>query len=117
MTDTDATAAFVNRLKVLLFNTSIEPKNQDKALPDKLWAERDSIVTLALQAAKQLVERNFEFTQPEDSKKFLASFELRGNVLGQFLEDCCTLASDGRGVQQGVVCGLYRFLRRERMEV
>ena len=49
-TEADTTAAFANRLVVLLFNQSIPPEQQDKSLLDKLWLESDSIVTLALHA-------------------------------------------------------------------
>lgn len=90
-TETDTTAAFANRIRVLLFNNSIPPEKQDKRLADELWNERDSIMTLALQAVQRLIKHNFEFTLPEDSKKFLDSFTLRGNVLGGFLDDCCIL--------------------------
>lgn len=94
--ETDATAAFVNRIRVLLFNKSIPKAEQDKGLLDKLWEERDTIVTLALRAAEKLLERSFEFTFPQDSKEFLASFKHRGNVLGLFLEECCELSPEGK---------------------
>ena len=88
-TETDTTAAFVNRIRVLLFNISVPTEQQDKRLLEKLLEERDSIVTLALQAAKQLAERNYVFTEPEDSRQFLDSFRVRGNILNAFLEECC----------------------------
>lgn len=95
-TDTDATAAFINRVRVLLFNTSIPSEQQDKNLLDKLWEERDSIVTLALRALRKLAQRNYEFTVPDDSARFLASFAVRGNIVGGFIEDCCVLDPDAR---------------------
>lgn len=95
-TDTDATAAFVNRVRVLLFNVSIPEEQQDKNLLDKLLEERDSIVTLALRALRKLAERNYEFTMPEDSKRFLMSFKVRGNIVGGFIEDCCVLNPNAR---------------------
>jgi len=49
-TEADTTAAFANRLVVLLFNQSIPPEKQDKSLLDRLCKEADSIVTLALHA-------------------------------------------------------------------
>lgn len=94
--DVDVTTAFANRLKVLIFNNSIDPKEQDKPLLEKLWEERDSFVTLALRAAQRLAERNYEFTLPEDSKKFLDAFKLRGGVLNAFLNECCILESKAR---------------------
>lgn len=95
-TETDTTAAFLNRIKLLLFNTSIGSADQDKGLLDKLWAERDSIVTLALEAVRGIAERNYMFTSPEDSEDFLKSFELRGNVINAFVEDCCELFPGAR---------------------
>lgn len=91
-TEADTTAAFVNRIKIILFNTSVDPEEQDKELLDKLWAERDSIITLALDAVLALVKRNYAFTLPEDSRRFLRSFELRGNEVKAFVEDCCELS-------------------------
>lgn len=95
-TEADTTAAFVNRIKLLLFNTSVAPEEQDKGLLDKLLAEKDSIVTLALDAAQGLAKRNYVFTSPEDSEDFLRSFELRGNVINAFVEDCCELSPGAR---------------------
>jgi len=95
-TETDTTAAFVNRIKLLLFNTSINSEDQDKGLLDKLWAERNSIVTLALDAVRGIAKCNYVFTCPEDSEEFLKSFELRGNVINAFVEDCCELSSKAR---------------------
>lgn len=91
-TETDTTAAFMNRIRLLLFNTSIDSEDQDKGLLDKLWAERDSIVTLALEAVQGVAERNYVFTIPADSEEFLKSFKLRGNVVNAFVEDCCELS-------------------------
>ena len=56
---------------VLLFNQSIPPEKQDKSLLDRLCKEADSIVTLALHALQDLMERNFVFALPEDSKAVL----------------------------------------------
>lgn len=95
-TEADTTAAFVNRLKVLLFQQSIPQKKQDKQLLSRLRREADSIVTLSLHAVQRLTERNFEFTLPADSKIFLRSFATRSNILDGFLDECCILSADAR---------------------
>lgn len=95
-TEADTTAAFVNRLKVLLFQQSIPPEKQDKQLLNRIWREADSIVTLALHAVQGLMERNFEFTLPADSRVFLRSFVTRSNILSGFLEECCILSPESR---------------------
>ena len=89
--ESDATRAFTNRLVVLLFNHSIPNERQDKELLNKLWNERDSIFTLAVNALRDLAQRNFCFTLPEESLRFLESFAERGNSLQAFLRDCCIL--------------------------
>ena len=95
-TETDTTAAFVNRIRVLLFNTSVPSEEQDKRLLDKLWEERNAIITLALRAVQDLAKRNFEFSLPKDSKEFLASFSVRGNIIQGFLDECCILGPGER---------------------
>lgn len=108
----DATNAFVNRIRVLLFNQSIPPGKQDKCLGNKLWTERNSIVTHALHAAQKLIERNYEFTLPEDSRQFLKSFELRGNVLASFIDDCCVLDPEARTFNVDLYAAFEAFSER-----
>lgn len=111
-TETDATHAFLNRIRVLLFNQSIDPDRQDKLLLEKLWGERDAIVTLALHAAQELVKRNFEFTLPEDSEQYLKSFSLRGNVLTAFIEECCILDAEARVFNVELYAAFEAFSKR-----
>ena len=94
--ESDATKAFVNRLIVLLFNHSIPKEKQDKDLLKKLWNERDSIFTLAMQALKNLHERNYRFTVPTESSEFIKSFVNRNNSLQMFLQDCCVFGEKYR---------------------
>lgn len=94
--EADATKAFVNRLTILLFNHSIPKKDQDKDLLDKLLAEKDAIFTLAMDALRELKNRNYCFTIPKESKDFLNSFEERGNSLQSFLKDDCVIEPGAR---------------------
>lgn len=114
--EADATAAFVNRIRVLLFNKSIPKVEQDKGLLDKLWEERDTIVTLALQAAEKLLARGYEFTVPQDSKEFLASFKHRGNILGLFLEECCELSPEGKVFNTELYAAFTSFCEHNGLE-
>lgn len=115
-TETDATAAFVNRIRVLSFNHSTPPEEQDKQLLDKLWVERDSIVTLALQAVQELIKRNFEFTMPEDSRTFLDAYKLRGNVLGGFLDECCVVEPSARVFNTDLYDAYLAYCKRNGLE-
>lgn len=115
-TEVDATAAFVNRIRVLLFNSSTPPEKQDKQLLDKLWRERDSIVTLALDAVHKLIERGFEFTLPEDSKQFLDSLTMRGNVIQAFIDECCVLGPNERVFNTELYAAFEAFCKRNGQE-
>lgn len=115
-TEVDATAAFVNRIRVLLFNSSTPPEKQDKQLPDKLWEEKDPIVTLALDAVCELIERGFEFTQPEDSKQFLDSLTMRGNVIQAFIDERCVLGPNERVFNVELYAAFEAFCKRNGLE-
>ncbi len=115
-TEADTTAAFVNRLKVLLFNRSIPLEQQDKHLLDSLLSEADSIVTLSLHALQRLMERNFAFTFPHDSKAFLVSFANRSNILAGFLEECCNLAPKARVFNADLLAAFADYCARNGLE-
>ena len=85
----EATKALLNRLVILLFKRSIPKEEQNSSLPELLWAERNSIFTLAVQAYSTLKERNFEFTQPEESRKYIEYYGNLENNIKLFIEDMC----------------------------
>lgn len=87
--ESDATAAFANRLAVVLFNKSIPEGKQDKELLAKLLKERDGIFTKAIYALRTLHEGNYRFEFPTDSEAFLADFSDRHNSLEGFMADHC----------------------------
>lgn len=115
-TETDTTTAFVNRIRVLLFNISVPTEQQDKRLLEKLMEERDSIVTLALQAARELAGRNSVFTEPEDSRQFLEAFQVRGNILNAFLEECCILDPSARCFNVELYAAFQAFCERNGLD-
>lgn len=90
----DNTDAFANRLVPLKFNVSIPKEKQDQKLLDKLWEERDAIVTDALNAFADGVKRGCIWTLPADSIRTINRFRrvLRSDRL--FIEECCVLAKD-----------------------
>lgn len=115
-TETDTTTAFVNRIRVLLFNVSVPTEKQDKRLPEKLWEERNAIVTLALGAVRDLAARNYVFTEPKDSQQFLKAFQTRGNILNAFLEECCDLAPNARCFNTELYAAFSAYCERNGLE-
>ena len=115
-TEADATKAFCNRLIVLLFNHSIPKDKQDKDLLNKLWLERNSIFTLAVEALRDLHLRNFRFTIPQESQIFLQSFVERGSSLQTFLRDCCIISPQYRVHNSVLVEAYKRYCKENSLE-
>ena len=53
----------MKRIVYLPFNYAIPDDQQDPDLGDKIWAERDAVVTKALYYARKLVQRNYIFPE------------------------------------------------------
>lgn len=88
--------AIINRMVILLFPKSISQERRDLKLLDKLWEERDSIFSEALDALVELKTRNFIFTEPEDSLKIKQQLQLQEDSLDSFLLERCVMDKDAK---------------------
>lgn len=93
---TEGIGAIINRMVVLLFPKSISREDQDLNLIDKLWEERDSIFSTALDALVELKNRNFIFTEPEDSKKLKQQLQIQEDSLDTFIAERCIIEKEAR---------------------
>lgn len=92
----DGINAIINRMCILLFPVTIPKTEQDRNLLKKLWEERDSIFSEALDALISLRKRNFCFTEPADSQQLRNQLLSRGRSLETFITDCCVLEDRAR---------------------
>lgn len=88
--------AMLNRMVILLFPVSISKEEQDLDLLDKLWAERDSIFSEALDALVKLRNNNFKFMEPKDSIRLKRQLTSQGNTLPQFIKERCVFEPNAR---------------------
>lgn len=88
--------AMVNRMVILLFPNSILKENQDLMLVDKLWSERDSICSEAIDALVELAKNNFTFSEPQDSKKMKQDLYAQERTLDYFLSERCKFEPNAR---------------------
>lgn len=93
---TEGIGAIINRMVILLFPKSISRENQDLSLLDKLWDERDSIFSTALDALVELRKRNFVFTQPDDSLKLKQQLQIQEDSLENFISERCIIDKDSK---------------------
>lgn len=114
--EADSTAAFANRLVVLLFNQSIPDDEQDKGLADKLWTERDSIFSAAVDAYGELAGNNFVFTLPDDSGAFLRAFKYAENSVRAFLEDQCICDPNAKVFNCNLLAAYKRYCHENGLE-
>lgn len=74
---------------------NVIPENrQDKYLFDKMLAERNAIVKIALEALDRLIARGLKFDCGETIKKSIAEYEESNNTLVSFISQYCIDSSD-----------------------
>lgn len=69
--------AFWDRVVLLPFVNSIPPEEQDPDLAQKLWEERDAIVTKALRYARDLMDNGWHFPEIEEVDKMKGAVQLK----------------------------------------
>lgn len=86
--------AILNRMTILLFPVSIPKEEQDMQLSQKLWEERDSIFSNALDELSYLVADGFKFTEPDDSRKMKDQIRSKSHCLQDFIDERCVIEKD-----------------------
>lgn len=84
--------AVYDRLIVILFTREI--KEVDRDLDAKLYAERDVIVSLALDTLKDLLESGYDFKESEESKRYITIKRKALHSVESFLEETCEISAD-----------------------
>lgn len=90
----DGTLSVIDRMVVLLFNHSIPREQWDTKLLEKLIAEKDIICSLAVDTLKELVDSNFQFVEPEDSREYIKNYSEALDSVNTFVCEDCQLDED-----------------------
>ena len=88
--------ALLNRMIILWFPVSIRKENQDRRLLDKLWHERDSIFSAAVDELVALRQNGFHFIEPEDTRNLKEEISRQGAAFEEFLRERCILEEDAK---------------------
>lgn len=71
---------------------NVIPLNKrDPNLINKLIAEKNSILKIALKALKQLINDNYKFAEPSNAKNVREMYEQENNTLLTFINECCVI--------------------------
>ena len=85
--EVDPGGAFLQRLQILKFSESIDRKYWDLSLDEKLWDERDVIMSLAISKSSEFIRSNFQFTDDPEAVSIVENFALETNSVKAFLAD------------------------------
>ncbi len=75
----------------------IPPEQRDPAIVDKMYAEREAIVSHAIEALKCFIKRGCKFAEPQVCKAFRAEFKLENDNVLMFLDECTTPIDETAG--------------------
>lgn len=85
--------AFWERMVLIPFLQAVPKSQQDMALLDKLWDERNGIVAIAMKAAKKLIKKNYVFPPCRVAETMKASWTKDAtHSVNAFVENCCNLS-------------------------
>lgn len=87
----DISTAFVDRLAVLRFNYSIPEELRNYNLAQELESEVDIIFSLSIKALNRLIDNNFVFNVPEDTKNLLTGYSFQQTNIDVFIKDWCVI--------------------------
>ena len=68
--------AFWNRIQIIPFMRSVPPDEKDPTLLDKLWSERDAIVSFCLKSYQTVLNNGYVFSPCQASEDMKASWRL-----------------------------------------
>lgn len=90
-----------DRLIVILFTREVT--NRDLNLDEKLYEERDIIVSLALDTLKDLIDSGYNFKESEVSKRYIELKRKELHSVEAFLQECCVIRAEGQVSKQSLL--------------
>ncbi len=87
--------AVYNRLVVIRFTQEIPEDQKDIHLEENLIAEKDIILSAAIDTLKDLIASNYDFQMADDAKDYIAHKKLELNSPVEFLKEKAVLTPSG----------------------
>ncbi|WP_127484285.1 DNA primase family protein [Paenibacillus ehimensis] len=84
-------SALVDRMTLIIFNQSVEEKDRDKGLFEKIQSEKSFIVRWALEELRELERNDFIFTECGDALQFKKQFSESLDSVAQFFKYMCEI--------------------------
>lgn len=88
--------------------SSIPENQRDKKLIEKLYAEREAIIYLAVMEFKKTIENNYTFTVSAKSKELLEEYKIENDIVLQFINECCEIRTTYDNVTTKVLYDAFK---------
>ncbi len=112
----DISTAFIDRLLILNFSNTIPQQARDYKLIDKLETEKDIIFSLAIDTLSELVENNYIFEQPNDSKIIIEDYAFQQNHIDFFVNEKCVIDSNKKTHSKILYVAYQEFCKNNLVE-
>ncbi len=77
-----------DRFCIVHCDNVIPEKDRDNHILDKMYAEREGIITKAVLSLRELIDNNYRFVEPKAIVDARRAYSKDNNVVGRFFEDC-----------------------------
>ena len=99
--------AILGRMVIIFFHSTLKESELDRGLKEKLYAERDVIGSMFLDALQELVTSGYDFKMSQESIAYLNSCRIELHSAEEFLRDRCDVQS-GAVVSSSALWTAYR---------
>jgi putative DNA primase/helicase len=90
----DRTDGFYRRLIIVRFDKSVPAERRDPNLREKIAAERDGILTWALEGLRRLIANNYLFAETDRTRDEVTRYRIESNSVLAFVDEYC-VTGDG----------------------
>lgn len=104
--DGNAMAIF-NRLNLLSFRKTVDEKERDYELPNKLWKERDIILSRAVEKFANILSNNGCFSIPDEIKIIKNRYITQENSVNEFIDAYLDEDVSAKGIGSSEIFKLY----------
>lgn len=85
-----------DRMIIVNCDNQIAEEKQDKLLLDKMYAEREYIISLAIAHLTQVIDNGYVFSVPDKCIQARSKYKVDNDSLLTFVEECCMERPNGK---------------------
>jgi putative DNA primase/helicase len=95
----DRSDGFYRRLIIIRFDKSVPAEKRDPNLREHIAAERNGILTWALEGLRHLIDNSYLFSETDRTRTEIQRYKVESNSALMFLEECCEIKAGAECVR------------------